>query len=203
MDGAKSQLAGDTLTRLNRIVGCWTDNGRGGDPNARPHIERFFHLIARHFAHRLPGTVGNSPESIERALGEPEGNTRLRVELTELEDMIHVLIANYNGTPHGGVSDKTPLEAMAFSVKAQDGLLRTVPVPLRSNLCLMQEARIVVIKGSTSKGIRPHINFAYVRYTSHALSGNAALIGKKLRIYYDVRDIRAACSYPVCIRQMA
>lgn len=195
MDGAKSQLAGDTLTRLNRIVGCWTDNGRGGDPNARPHIERFFHLIARHFAHRLPGTVGNSPQSIERALGEPEGNTRLRVELTELEDMIHVLIANYNGTAHAGVSGKTPLEAMAFSVKAQGGFLRTVPAPLRSNLCLMQEARVVVIKGSTSKGIRPHINFAYVRYTSHALSGNAALIGKKLRIYYDVRDIRAVKAF--------
>jgi hypothetical protein len=59
----------------------------------------------------------------------------------------------------------------------------------------MQEARIVIIKGSTSKGIRPHINFAYVRYTNHALSGNAALIGKKLRIYYDVRDIRAVKAF--------
>ncbi len=195
MDGAKSQLAGDTLTRLNRIVGCWTDNGRSGDPNARPHIERFFHLIARHFAHRLPGTVGSSPESIERALSEPEGGIRLRVELAELEDMVHALIANYNGTGHGGVSGKTPLEAMAFSVKSQGGFLRTVPGPLRSNLCLMQEARIVTIKGSTAEGIRPHINFVYVRYTSHALSGNAALIGKKLRIYYDVRDVRAVKAF--------
>jgi len=195
MDGAKSQLAGDTLTRLNRIVGCWTDNGRGGDPNARPFIERFFHLIARHFAHRLPGTVGSSPESIERALSESEGDIRLRVELSELEDMIHVLISNYNGTGHGGVSGKTPLEAMAFSVKAHGGFLRTVPAPLRSNLCLMQEARVVSIKGSLTSGIRPHINFAYVRYTNHALSGNAALIGKKLRIYYDVRDVRAVKAF--------
>ena len=195
MDGAKSQLAGDTLTRLHRIVGCWTDNSRGGDPNARPHIERFFHLVARHFAHRLPGTVGSSPESIERALSEPEGKVRLRVELAELEEMIHVLLANYNGTAHGGISGKTPLEAMAFSVKSQGGFLRTVPPPLRSNLCLMQEARVVIIKGSMSKGIRPHINFAYVRYTNHALSGNAALIGKKLRIYYDVRDIRAVKAF--------
>jgi hypothetical protein len=195
MDGAKSQLAGDTLARLNRIVGCWTDNGKGGDPNARPHIERFFHLIARHFAHRLPGTVGNSPESIERALSEPEGDIRLRVELAELEDMIHALIANYNGTGHSGISSKTPLEAMAFSVKTHGGFLRTVPAPLRSNLCLMQEARVVSIKGSVVDGVRPHINFAYVRYTNHALSGNAALIGKKLRIYYDVRDVRAVKAF--------
>lgn len=195
MDGAKSQLAGDTLTRLNRIVGCWTDNGRGGDPNARPHIERFFHLIARHFAHRLPGTVGSAPESIERALSEPSGEIRLRVELAELEDMVHVLIANYNGTAHAGVSGKTPLEAMAFSVKAQGDFLRTVPTPLRSNLCVMQEARLVSIKGSPADGLRPYINFAHVRYTSHALSGNAALIGKKLRIYYDVRDIRAVKAF--------
>lgn len=195
MDGAKSQLAGDTLTRLNRIVGCWTDNGKGGDPNARPHIERFFHLMARHFAHRLPGTVGSSPESIERALSEPDGDIRLRVELAELEDMVHVLIANYNGTSHGGIGGKTPLEAMAFSVKAQGQLLRTIPAPLRNNLCLMQEARVVTVKGSPGNGIRPHINFAYVRYTNHALSGNAALIGKKLRIYYDVRDVRAVKAF--------
>lgn len=195
MDGAKSQLAKDTLTRLNRIVGCWTDNGRAGDPNARPHIERFFDLIASHFAHRLPGTVGNSPDSIERALCPETGTTTLRVELAELEDMIHVLISNYNGTGHGGVSSKTPLEAMAFSVKAQSGFLRTVPAPLRNNLCLMQEAKVVPIKGSPADGLRPHINFAYVRYTNHALSGNAALIGKKLRIYYDVRDVRAVKAF--------
>lgn len=195
MDGAKSHLAGDTLRRLNQIVGCWTDNGPPADPNVRPFIERFFHLIARHFAHRLPGTVGSSPDSIERALSDPKGDARLYVELPELEDMIHVLLANYNATVHSGVGGKTPLEAMAYSVTARKGFLRTLPMPIRSNLCLMQEARVVTIKGSTVQGTRPHINFIYVRYTSPVLASNAALIGRKLRIYYDVRDLRAVKAF--------
>lgn len=191
MDGAKSHLAGDTLARLNQIVGCWTDNGPPGSPNDRPYIERFFDLVASHFAHRLPGTVGSTPESIERALSDPGGDVRLEVELSELEDMIHVLISNYNATPHHGLGGKTPLEAMAYCVHADTGWLRTLPMPLRSNLCLMQEARIIPIKGSVEAGVRPHINFAYVRYTNQVLASNAGLIGRKLRIYYDVRDIRA------------
>lgn len=44
MDGAKSHLAGDTIARLNQIVGCWSDNGPPATPNDRPYIERFFHL---------------------------------------------------------------------------------------------------------------------------------------------------------------
>lgn len=195
MDGAKSHLAGDTLIRLNQIVGCWTDNGPPATPNDRPYIERFFHLIARHFAHRLPGTVGSSPDSIERALSDPKGDLRLFVELPELEDMVHVLQSNYNATAHSGVGGKTPLEAMAYSVRSPDWEVRTVPMPLRSNLCLMQEARIVQIKGSAASGTRPHINFCHVRYTSTILAGNSGLIGRKVRIYYDVRDIRAVKAF--------
>ena len=195
MDGAKSHRAHDTLIRLNQIVGCWTDNGPPATPNDRPYIERFFHLIARHFAHRLPGTVGNSPDSIERALSDPKGDLSLSVELPELEDMVHVLISNYNDTSHAGVGGKTPLEAMAYSLRSKNSFLRTLPMPIRSNLCLMQEARVMQIKGSARDGVRPHINFAYVKYTSPLLASNAALIGRNLRIYYDVRDIRAVKAF--------
>lgn len=195
MDGAKSHRAGDTLIRLNQIVGCWTDNGPPATPNDRPYIERFFHVVAKHFAHRLPGTVGSSPESIEKALSDPRGDLSLSVELPELEDMIHVLISNYNGNAHPGVGGKTPLEAMAYALQSKNSFIRTLPMPIRSNLCLMQEARVVTIKGSPRDGIRPHINFAHVRYTSPLLASNAALINRKLRIYYDVRDIRAVKAF--------
>jgi hypothetical protein len=59
----------------------------------------------------------------------------------------------------------------------------------------MQEARIVPIKGSVEAGVRPHINFHSVKYTSAVLATNAALINRKLRIYYDVRDIRAVKAF--------
>lgn len=41
-----------------------------------------------------------------------------------------------------------------------------------------------------TKDTRPHVNFEHVRYSNDVLSGNPGLIGKKLRIYFDPRDIR-------------
>jgi hypothetical protein len=196
VDGAKAHLADDTLERLTKIVGCWIDNGPAGEPDDRPFIERFFHLIARHFANRLPGTTGSDPKAIEKLLGDPKSNISLLVELSELEEMIDVLLADYNGEAHDGLgSGRTPLEAMSFMVKKQEGFLRTLPNTMRGNLCLLQEARRLTIRGSLKAGVRPHVNFAGVRYSSDVLSTNASLIGKSIRVYYDVRDIRVLRSF--------
>lgn len=194
-DGAKSHLALDTLSRLNQIVGCWPDNGPAGEPDKRPFIERFFALIAENFAHRLPGTTGSDPDSIERALSDPNGDLSLLVELDELEDMIEVTVGDYNGHPHDGVSGRTPLEAMEQLLARNQGFLRTLPTIVRQNLCLLQEARIVSIHGNAGNSVRPHINFLNVRYTSNILSSSPGLIGSKLRIYFDVRDIRTVKAF--------
>jgi hypothetical protein len=78
---------------------------------------------------------------------------------------------------------------MHFLLKKQDGL-RTLPVARRSALCLLQEDRVVTIRGNVSRGESPHINFEHVRYDSRVLSGIAGLIGKQLRIYFNLKDIR-------------
>lgn len=54
---------------------------------------------------------------------------------------------------------------------------------------------MVTIHGSLQQRVRPHVNFLNVKYTSKILSSNPALIGKKLRIYYDVRDIRTVKAF--------
>jgi hypothetical protein len=75
------------------------------------------------------------------------------------------------------------------------GYLRTLPRVVRQNLCLLQEARVVTIKGNIETGVRPHINFVEVRYSNDILSSSPGLIGKKLRIYFDVRDIRSVKAF--------
>lgn len=189
-DNAKSHLAADTITRLTQTIGCWPHMGPPGEPNDRPHIERFFHLVSRHFAHALPGNLGNNPQAIERALSDPKGNTRLLVTLDELEDMIEVLLADYNGEPHAALDGRTPLEAMMYSVGKHADQIRVMPHVARANLCLLQEAKVVPVKGTVLTGLRPHINFCNVRYTNPILASSPALIGKKLRMYFDPRDIR-------------
>ena len=189
-DAAKAHFANATLERLTHVVGCTTDNGPLGQKNERALIERFFDQIASHFAHRLPATTGSDPRAVERLLNDVGEQTSLMMTLDEIEDVIDVLLADYNGEPHGGLGGRTPLEAMQFQLAKEDGLLRTLPVARRSTLCLLQEARVVTIRGNVSRGERPHINFEHVRYDSRVLSGIAGLIGKQLRIYFNVKDIR-------------
>ncbi|MFM0204944.1 hypothetical protein PQR53_34560 [Paraburkholderia fungorum] len=189
-DAAKAHFAKATLERLTQVIGCTADNGPLGQKNERALIERFFDQLASHFAHRLPATTGSDPRAVERVLNDVGEKASLMMTLDELEDVIDVVLGNYNGEPHGGLGGRTPLEAMHFLLEKQDGLLRTLPVARRSALCLLQEARVVTIRGNVSRGDRPHINFEHVRYDSRVLSGIAGLIGKQLRIYFNVKDIR-------------
>jgi hypothetical protein len=189
-DAAKAHFATATLERLTGIVRCWTDNGPLGEKNERAFIERFFDQLASHFAHRLPGTTGRSPKAVERALNDVGGNLTLLMSLDELEEVIDVVLADYNGEPHTGLGGRIPLEAMQFFLAREPGSIRTLPEARHETLCLLQEARVVVIRGSIKRGVRPHINFEYVRYTNSILSSNASLFGRQLRIYFNVKDIR-------------
>jgi len=137
-DAAKAHFAKATLERLTQVVGCTTDNGPLGQKNECALIERFFDQIASHFAHRLPATTGSSPRAVERVLNDVGEKASLMMTLDELEDVIDVVLANYNGESHGGLGGRTPLEAMQYLLAKEDGLLRTLPMARRSTLCPLQ-----------------------------------------------------------------
>lgn len=194
-DNAKAHVSEHTLACLTEVLGTWPDLGPIGEPNERSYIERFFGLVAQHMAHRLPGTTGSNPQDLCRVLGDPGNDTRLLVTLDEIEDIVDVMVSDYNGEPHDGLGGRTPLEAMRYFVAKQRTAVRTLAQARRNDVVLLQESRIVPVKGSTAQGVRPHINFHGARYSSDVLSGNAALIGKRLRIYFDSRDLRRVRAY--------
>jgi putative transposase len=193
-DNAKTHLAEHTLVRLTEVVGCWPDFGPPGEPNERAFIERFFSLLAGHFAHRLTGTTGSHPTDIHRALGDPNGNTSLMVRVDELEELVDVLMCDYNGDTHDGLGGRTPLEAMRFFLDRRNEDLRTLARTHRDGV-LLRDSRTVTIRGQPKFGVRPYINFTGARYSSDVLSRNAALIGKPLRLYFDIKDLRRVRAY--------
>lgn len=194
-DNAKAHLAEHTLRVLSEIVGCWPDAGPIKEPNERPFVERFFDLIAAHLAHRLPGTTGNRPQDVRKTLGDPGSNLSMLIHLEELEQLIDVMISDYNGDPHDGLGGRAPLESIGHFLRKNGGFIRTLARSRRDDLCLLQDGSMVTIRGSTTKGVRPHINFEGVRYSSDVLSNNPALIGRKLQIYYSVKDLRTVKAF--------
>ena len=189
-DNARAHLAADSLDVACELLGCTVDVGPAYEPDDRPFIERFFGTVVTRLAHRLPGTTGSNPRDILRRLSKSDIDLQLVVGLDELQELLAVWVWNYNGSPHGGLGGRTPLEAMRRAVRDRGLLLRPLPEPLRHNLCLLQNAYRAHVRGNISRGEKPHISFYHVRYTSAMLAQSPRLIGKHIQIYYDADDIR-------------
>ncbi|SAL07849.1 integrase catalytic region [Caballeronia arationis] len=155
----------------------------------------FFGTIANRLSSRLPGYNGSHPHDVRRALSDPKGNLRLYVSLDELDELVEFAIASYHGTPHTGLNNVTPLEAMEYFLRGRQQLLTWLPERHRRNLCLLQSARRCQVRAYLDKGVRPHINLYGVRYTSDVLACSTSLIGKRLLIYLSTDDLRSVRAF--------
>jgi putative transposase len=189
-DSAKANIAEANLIRLSEIVGCYIHTGRLGEPDDRAFIERFFANLARLGFHQVPGSTGSSVNDGVRNLADIGDNITQLMTVDELEQVVYVMLADYNGESHAGLGGRTPLEAMRYWLNKPGVLIRSLPAQKRKNLIFLQEARIVTIVAGRKDHPRPHINFEGVRYTSDLLVAKPELVGKKLRIYFNIQDIR-------------
>ncbi|PRF98105.1 integrase [Burkholderia ambifaria] len=195
LDNAKANLASDTLAALCEFVGCQVAAGPKHSPDERPYIERFFGTIASRLSSRMPGYTGSHPRDLRRALSDPKGNLRLFVSFDELEELIEYAIASYNGTPHSGLNNVSPLEAMEYFVRGKQALVNWLPEPRRRTLCLMQSAKRCRVRAYLDQGVRPHINLHGVRYTNPVLACSTGLIGKTLLVYLNADDLRSVRAF--------
>jgi hypothetical protein len=59
----------------------------------------------------------------------------------------------------------------------------------------MQTPKRARVRGYIDQGVRAHINFLGVRYTSWVLAATTLWIGKEVRIYYNSRDLRGVRAF--------
>ena len=195
LDNAKANLAQDTLHALCEFMGCSVDAGPPHSPDDRPYIERFFGTLAQRFSARLPGYTGSSPHDLKRAISRPHGDLRLFVSISELEQLLEVSIADYNGTPHAGLFARTPMETLEHAIRGRGVMLNWLPQAKRQTLYLMQTPKRTRVRGYLAQGIRPHINFLQVRYTNDVLASTGIWLGKEVRLYYNSQDLRTVRAF--------
>lgn len=195
LDNGKANLANETMTALCEFIGCLVDAGPKYSPDERPYIERFFGTIASRLSSRLPGYTGSHPRDVRRALSDPKGDLRLYVSLDELEELVEYAIASYNGTPHSGLNNTTPLEAVEYFVRHKQTMVTWLAEHHRRTLCLMQSARRCRVRAYLQQGVRPHVNLHGVRYTNGVLATSTHLIGQQLLIYLNADDLRCVRAF--------
>lgn len=194
-DNAKAHLSEDALRTLTEIVGCRIDVGPVKQPKQRPHIERFFGTLTRVLSHRLPGSTGSGPQDGTRRRKKHDQDPERFVSVEELEELLEVSIANYNGTGHDGLNGRTPLEAMRYFVDERQTLFRTLPRDVRTRLHLLQPAHLATVRGNPAKSIAPYVSLFGARYSNEVLARTARLIGTEIRVFLNPGDMREAYAY--------
>lgn len=187
-DNAKANLAENVRTKLTQVVGCSVNAGPVKMPERRGLIERFFGILEENGYHRLPSTTGSNPQDPRRN-NPDEKAIKYCISVEHLEEITEILIANYNLTPHEGISNFKPLEVMKQRIER--GLYpRAMAAEQQRDVMFLSLTTQRVIKGSVYSGRRPYIYYEGVEYRNDVLSRSPDLVGKKLDLLVNVDDLR-------------
>lgn len=189
VDNAKSNLSLLVKDRMHELVGCAINAGPINMPERRGIIERFFRTLEESGIHRLPSTTGSNPKDGRRSNPEKKA-IRHKIMLDDIEELLDVLIANYNATPNSGaLNGISPNEYLCRFI-ANNGIVLTLPEEKIKKFNFMQISVRRTIKGGISMGRSPHINYEGVVYTNDLLKHSHSLVGTKVTLHVNIEDLR-------------
>jgi transposase InsO family protein len=187
-DNAKANIAKNVKSKLIDLIGCSINMGPVAVPVRRPIIERFFRTLEQNGFHRLPTTTGSNPQDPKR--NKPEENAiKYKITSEQLEELTDVLIAEYNGSPHEGNNNLSPLEVFQQRIKRGMSIIQ-LPEGKRNEIAFFSLNVTRRVNGSVKHGRRPFVIYEGVRYTNEILSRSPQLINKTLKLIINTDDLR-------------
>lgn len=187
-DNGKANLANIVNDRLTQIVGCAVNADPVALPVRRGYIERFFGTLEENGYHRLPNTTGSRPGDPRRKSPEKQA-IKFAISYEHLEELTDVLISDYNGTPHEGLNNLSPIEVL--KQRLNRGMIpRVMPEEKRNEISFLSMRVQRKVCGSVSEGRRPSVNYEGVEYRNEVLSRSPDFIGVKLDLLINMDDLR-------------
>ncbi|MGE7023362.1 hypothetical protein [Solibacillus cecembensis] len=191
-DNAKSHLSAKILNHLTEL-NCAVNFGPVATPTRRSIIERFFKTLEYNGFHRLPSTTGSNVLDPKRDNAE-ENAVIYEITVDHLEEIMDLVIANYNNTAHSANHGFTPLEIIQS--RTERGMfIRKLPNYKRTAMNLFPIEEKVKVQGNIHKGINPYIFYKYVRYSSEKLNNDKSMIGERLTLVIDEDNIQTIRAY--------
>lgn len=151
----------------------------------RPFIETFFRMLAGRGFQRLSNTTGG--KASERKGRDPEELAMTsRFQYEYAEELLDVLIANYNVKPHSGISKRTPLGyAKTLFESAQPPLRQADPASVES---LISVRKLCRVRGGAKMGRQAYVEFCYARYTNELLQNRQDLVDTYIWVVHHKED---------------
>ena len=193
LDNAKAHLAYNIRNKMADDLMCSVNFGSVATPETRGIVERFFGTLESTGFHRLPNTTGSNPRDPKR--NNPEkAAVAYDITLEEIIQLLDVLIAEYNNTPHSSLSNLTPLECMERRI-FESGMRPTVADVEMKKTIEMLNCITDYRKVCGGEGKRPHINYAGAEYRCNELSATGMYLGKRITLLIDPEDISEIDAY--------
>ena len=195
MDNAKAHLAQDVIQKLTNNLKAVVDFGSVATPETRGIIERFFGTLEDHSFHRFPMTTGSNTRDPRRKNAEKNA-IKYNLTFDQIIEVLEVMIADYNNTPHSSLNNLSPLECMrkkVFEAGMEPCLATHEMIETINQLRWKKITRTVC--GKASAGKRPYINLFGTEYRGDELSASYLLLGKKITILYDPMDVSTVMAY--------
>jgi len=199
VDGALAETCQHVRDVLRDCVGSTlldpkTSFSKRRSKDDRPFIEAFFRNLAGQGFQRLSNSTGAKPG--DRKGRQPEEVAlAARFQYEYAEELLDVLIANYNATPHGGIGNRTPLAYAKFLHQHSPQSLRRADVAVVEALFSIRKRCIV--RGGAATGRAPFVEFHYGRYTNEVLHNRHDLVGSEIWVICHKEDdcrVALACT---------
>jgi hypothetical protein len=187
LDRALAHLADHVQYIATILFGARVIMGPARTPHERAQVESRFSAMARRLLHQLPATTGSGPKDPVRKRAAVPIEGRLRA--VELEQVLDAYARNENATPAAASFNIAPLARLKRQI--EKGVLQPhlLAADKRKPYFFAKPVRVTV-KADRKKGVRPFVNYLYMRYSSSDLAKDYSMEGKTVLLRPDLRNLR-------------
>ena len=151
----------------------------------RPFIESFFKTLASRGLHRMSNTTGAKVQD-KRGRDPAKVAVISEFQLEYAAELLDVLIANYNATPHSSLGYRSPLQMLDFH--ASMGKLPTRYADPNAVQGLLSVRKLCIVRGGYQQGRRPFVNFLGASYSNEELAQRHDLVGQQIWVINHLQD---------------
>ena len=190
VDGALAQTCKHVKQVLAEVVGSELIEPSSGfssrrSKDDRPFIETFFRKLGVYGFQRLSNTTGSNPKG-KGGRNPDEIALTAQFQVEYAKELLSVLIANYNATPHSSLGNRAPLEYLQFRFNHSERPIRYAdPVTVSDMISFRKQCTVL---GGFEKGKRPHVYFCNGRYSNDTLANRYDLVGKRIWVINHLED---------------
>jgi transposase InsO family protein len=190
VDGALAETCKTVKSKLLDVVGSTLLDPSAGfaqrrSKDDRPFIETFFRTLGSRGLHRMSNTTG---AKVQDKRGRDPGKVAVisEFQLEYAAELLDVLIANYNATPHSSLGYRSPLQILDFYA-SMDKLPKRHADP-NSVQGLLSVRKLCIVRGGYQQGRRPYVNFLGASYSNDELAQRHDLVGKQVWVINHLED---------------